>query len=61
MLGFLKYTKSKEFIVHFDEAPVQTAEYTADIFLLNSRNLIIGCAVVCDTFFGGEHGNYYAQ
>ena len=47
MLGFLKYTKSKEFIVHFDEAPVQTAEYTADIFLLNPGNLIILSDVVC--------------
>ena len=56
MLGFQKYTESKEeFIVHFNDVPVQTAKYTPDIFLLNPRNLIIGCDLVSDTVFGGEH------
>ena len=56
MLGFQKYTESKEeFIVHFNDIPVQTAKYTPDIFLLNPRNLIIGCDVVSDTIFGGDH------
>ena len=55
MLGFQKYTESKEeYVVHFNEASVQTAKYTPDIFLLNPKNLIIGSDVVCHTVFGGE-------
>ena len=56
MLGFQKYTERKEeFILHFNEVSTHTATYEPDIFLLHPRNLIIGCDVVSDTIFGGEH------
>ena len=56
MLGFQKYTERKEeFVLYFNEVSTHTATYEPDIFLLHPRNLIIGCDVVCDTIFGGEH------
>lgn len=57
MLGFQKYDISTktEFDLRFNESSTQVALYEPDLFLMHPRNLIIGCDVVCDTIFGGEH------
>ena len=56
MLGFKQYTEDKsEFTIQFNEVSQYTASYEPDIFLQHPRNLLIGCDVVCDTIFGGEH------
>ena len=56
MLGFKQYTEDKsEFTIQFNEVLQYTASYEPDIFLQHPRNLLIGCDVVCDTIFGGEH------
>ena len=56
ILGFKQYTEDKlEFTLQFNEVSQYTASYEPDIFLQHPRNLLIGCDVVCDTIFGGEH------
>ena len=56
ILGFKQYTEDKsEFILQFNEVSKYSASYEPDIFLHHPRNLLIGCDVVCDTIFGGEH------
>ena len=56
ILGFKHYTEDKlEFTLQFNEVSQYTASHEPDIFLQHPRNLLIGCDVVCDTIFGGEH------
>ena len=56
ILGFQKYDASnKEYIAKFNKTAKQVAFYEPDLFFMYPKNLIIGCDVVDDTIFGGEH------
>ena len=56
ILGFQKYDGSnKEYKVKFNKTPKQVAFYEPDLFFMYPKNLIIGCDVVDDTMFEGEH------
>jgi hypothetical protein len=61
ILGFQKHgewdehVSNGEFDVHFNEKSVQKALYETDLYFLYPKNLIIGCDVVDNTIFGGEH------
>ena len=56
ILGFQKYDgNNKEFEAKFDKTPTQVASFEPDLFFMYPKNLIIGCDVVDDTIFGGEH------
>jgi hypothetical protein len=50
ILGFQKYDASN---TEFNKT--QDALYEPDLFFMYPKNLIIGCDVVDDTIFGGEH------
>lgn len=56
ILGFRKYDSSNsEYTVKFNKTAKQVAFYEPDLFFMYPKNLIIGCDVVDDTIFGGEH------
>ena len=56
ILGFKKYDASNpDFGVKFNKSSTQVAFYEPDLFFLYPKNLIIGCDVVDNTIFGGEH------
>ena len=56
ILGFQKYDASNtEFVAKFNKTSTQDALYEPDLFFMYPKNLIIGCDVVDDTIFGGEH------
>ena len=54
--GFRKYEgNDKEYEAKFNRTAKQVAFYEPDLFFMYPKNLIIGCDVVDDTIFGGEH------
>ena len=56
ILGFQIYDGSnKEYEVKFNKTAKHVAFYESDLFFMYPKNLIIGCDVVDDTIFGGEH------
>ena len=56
ILGFQKYDASNsDFKVKFKTSSTQVGLYEPDLFFMYPKNLIIGCDVVDDTIFGGEH------
>ena len=56
ILGFQKYDASnEEYEAKFNKTPTQVASFEPDLFFMYPKNLIIGCDVVDDTIFGGEH------
>ena len=54
-LGVLKSGHLTKHKVKFKKSSTQVGLYEPDLFFMYPKNLIIGCDVVDDTIFGGEH------
>ena len=54
ILGYTSTADVGQYL-RFDEQLLYEAPHEPDLFLIHPKNLIIGCDVVDDTIFGGEH------